>query len=69
MPFPEMDVSVTMTGEEWVVLMARIVGKPLSKKGGKIYTIACIKLTDQLTAASDANPSATKKPADFFEGR
>ena len=68
MSFPDMDVSVTMTGEEWVVLLCRIVGQPLSEKGGEIYCNAADKLQKQLTAASNANPSFDKKLANFLDG-
>ena len=68
MPFPDMDVSVTLTGEEWTVLIARWIRKPLSEKGEAIYHNASKKLREQLLAASDTNPSIVKKPADFLEG-
>lgn len=68
MPFPDMDVSVTLTGEEWMVFLCRTLQQPLSEKGREIYEVACEKLTEQLNAASDANPSVINKPADFLEG-
>jgi hypothetical protein len=56
MTFRDMDVTVTMTGEEWFTLIAKMVGKPLSKKGYQVLKSAQSKLTDQVVAASDANP-------------
>lgn len=68
MPFPDMDVPVTLTGEEWTALLGRMVDKRLSKKGETIYRNACMKLQSQLLAASNANPSiGVKPPADFLE--
>jgi hypothetical protein len=57
MPFPDMDVSVTMTGEEWTALLGRLISRELSKKGERVYLSATTKLKNQLLAASDANPS------------
>lgn len=58
MPFPDMNVPVTLTGEEWTTLLARIAGRSLSAKGCRVYNSAARKLKDQLLAASDANQSA-----------
>jgi len=69
MPFPDMEIPVTMTGEEWTVLLACIAKMPLSAKGEMIFFNASNKLQEQLLAASRANPSAVKKLADFLEGR
>jgi hypothetical protein len=57
MPFPDMDVPVTLTGEEWTTLLARIAGYPFSNKGEAVYKTATDKLTKQLLDASNANPS------------
>lgn len=62
MPFPEMDVPVTMTGEEWTALLGRLVRRPLSPKGEITYKRATEKLQAQLLAASNANPSIIKRP-------
>ena len=69
MSFPDMDVSVTLTGEEWTTFLARFCGKSLSAKGEKIFHNASKKLQQQLLAASRANPSVVKKPAYFLDGR
>jgi hypothetical protein len=51
-PFPKRRVSVTLTGEEWVMLLARILGKEMSLKGAKVYRSAADKLNKQLLEAS-----------------
>lgn len=61
MAFPEMDVPVTLTGEEWTAVLGRLLRRELSPKGAKIYNGACTKLQEQLLAASNANPSV-KEP-------
>lgn len=57
MPFPDMDVSVTLTGEEWTALLAKLTSRGLSAKGIRVYDSAARKLQAQLLAASNANPS------------
>ena len=53
-PFSKQQVSVTMSGEEWVALIARVLNKPLSKRGEKVYQEAQLRLTHQLREASKA---------------
>ena len=50
--FPKMDVPVTLTGEEWTVVLGRILQRQLSPAGVVIYNRAATKLQDQLLAAS-----------------
>jgi hypothetical protein len=57
MPFPETDVPVTLTGEEWTTVLARMIRADLSPKGRAVYHAATKKLQAQLLAASNANPS------------
>lgn len=57
--FPKRDVPVTLTGEEWVAVLARIVGQKnpryaLNAKGAAIYNRAATKLQRQLMDASGA---------------
>jgi hypothetical protein len=51
-PFPKREVSITLTGEEWVTVLARILGKEMSLKGAKVYRKAADKLNKQLLEAS-----------------
>jgi hypothetical protein len=51
--FSKTDVTVTLTGEEWFALLARIAKRPLSPEGAAIYHDATIKLQQQILAASD----------------
>jgi hypothetical protein len=56
-PFSERDVSVTLRGDEWAVLLAKIGGKPLSAEGRCIYAAGAKKLGDQLLAAAEVAKS------------
>jgi hypothetical protein len=56
--FGETSISITLLGEEWFALMARILGHPLSPEGSRVYRRAADKLSDQLSAASDKVPIA-----------
>lgn len=69
MAFSDMDVSVTMKGEEWFALLARIKclldGKTklqsfdtLSAKGAKAYNRGMTKLQKQIVAVAKANPDS-----------
>lgn len=53
-PFPKAPVPVTLTGEEWTAILARIAkGAPgLSPYGLDVYRRAQDKLCMQITAAS-----------------
>jgi hypothetical protein len=64
--FSKIDVSVTLTGEEWFTILARIncllkgmtrleSADTLSAKGAKVYNRAMGKLQEQLLAASAAS--------------
>jgi hypothetical protein len=53
-PFSKREVSITLTGEQWVTLLARILQQPLSPKGAKVYNTAAFQLQRQLGAASEA---------------
>lgn len=57
-PFPQADVSVTLTGYEWTAILGRIV-RPhdLSDFGREQYQEATRKLREQLLAASELHPS------------
>ena len=57
MSFRDMDVTVTMTGEEWFALMAKMAGNSLSVKGQDALNRAMKALYQQVGAASDANPA------------
>lgn len=59
--FGKTPVSITLTGEEWTALAARITGRELSGKGSRVYREAVRKLSAQLGDASDAH-KLTKKP-------
>ena len=52
-PFPKREVSVTLTGEQWVTLLARILRKDLSPKGERVYHAATTRLQKQLGDASE----------------
>ena len=58
MAFSDMDVSVTMKGEEWFALLARIERVPLSAKGAKAYNRGMTKLQKQIVAVAKANPDS-----------
>lgn len=49
--FSKLDVTVTLSGEEWFALMCRLDGRGLSNKGLKLYKSACAKLQTQVLAA------------------
>jgi hypothetical protein len=52
-PFPKRDVTVTLTGEEWTTLLARMINRELSAKGAKVYRQATTKLQQQILAQSE----------------
>ncbi len=52
--FGKREVTVTLLGEEWFALLARAVGRGLSKEGAAAYNRAATKMKEQLSAASDA---------------
>jgi hypothetical protein len=52
--FSKMDVTVTLTGEEWFAIVSRLARKELSRKGAQVYLSAQDKLQEQLSAASEA---------------
>jgi hypothetical protein len=60
--FGKTPVSITLTGEEWFALLARIDGRELSPKGSRIYRDASKKLCAQLGDASDAHTLEKKPP-------
>jgi hypothetical protein len=51
-PFPKRDVAITLTGEQWVTLLARILRKELSPKGERVYHTAATRLNQQLEEAN-----------------
>jgi hypothetical protein len=51
--FGKTDVTVTLTGEEWFALLARIAKRPLSPEGARIYKVAVGKLQQEILAESD----------------
>jgi len=51
--FSESNICVTLTGEEWFAVIARMTGQPLSKKGNTLYQAAVRKLTKQILTASE----------------
>ena len=51
-PFHKRRVTVTLTGEEWTTLLARILHRELSLKGEQVYRKAADKLNKQLMKAS-----------------
>jgi len=53
--FSKLDVTVTLSGEEWFAVLSRIAGRDLSLKGAKIYNAAAGKLQTQILAASCAS--------------
>lgn len=50
--FGKREVTVTMLGEEWTTIVAKLGGKVLSSEGKAVYVKAAAKLGDQLLAAS-----------------
>ncbi len=56
MTFSEMDVTVTMRGEEWFTIMAQLARRDLSLKGKTLLKSGLKKMQEQVVAASDANP-------------
>lgn len=52
--FPKADVPVTLTGEEWTTVLAKLAGRPLSKIGAGIWKSAATKMQAQILAASNA---------------
>lgn len=61
--FSNMDVTVTMKGEEWFALLARIIGRDLSAKGARTYNTAAGRMQEQILAAS----RESLKPTQTFE--
>jgi hypothetical protein len=59
--FGKTDVSVTLTGEEWFAILARLVNRPLSKQGAATYNKATEKMQVQLLAASDRSIKGLKQ--------
>ena len=53
--FPKRDVTVTLTGEQWVAFLARHTQTSLSAKGKKLAAEATRSICNQLTAASHAD--------------
>ena len=51
--FCKAQVSVTMSGEQWFALMARIASQGLSLEGARRYAEATVLLTQQIKEASD----------------
>ena len=49
--FPKADVTVTLTGEEWFIILGKLVDRDLSKKGMALYHEASRKLGKQLLEA------------------
>ena len=47
-PFAKREVPVTLTGEQWVTLLARLLRKDLSPKGMRTYNKAATRLQEQL---------------------
>lgn len=46
--FSKAQVTVTMTGEQWLALMARVARKPLSPEGVRIAGEAAMSLLERL---------------------
>lgn len=44
--------SITLTGEEWTAILAKLIGRGLSLKGTKAYNRAAGKIQTQLTERS-----------------
>lgn len=57
-PFSEADITVTLTGSEWVTLLARMLRRELSKKGEATYHEATTKLQKQLLTAQTTHKGA-----------
>jgi len=53
MDFRNLDVTVTLKGEEWFALMTKLAGKPLSDEGRAILRRAQQKLGEQVTHAAE----------------
>jgi hypothetical protein len=53
--FSKLDVTVTLSGEEWFALLSRLDGRGLSLKGLKLYKRAIGKLQSCVLAASCAS--------------
>ena len=49
--FPQAEITITLTGEEWTVILARCCGQAFSMKGRATYALASDKLGRQLLAA------------------
>jgi hypothetical protein len=56
-PFSQREVAVVLTGAEWFALLARLLRKPLSDKGRRVYVSAAEKLKGQLSKASGVKAS------------
>jgi hypothetical protein len=57
-PFSKRQIAITMSGAEWVALIARVIDKPLSEAGVRVYEQAQKKMIKQLRAASKAEEIA-----------
>ena len=49
--FFEREITITLTGAEWFAYIARVLGKPLSAEGARLYSQAGEKIQQQLSAA------------------
>lgn len=47
------EVSVVLTAEEWMTIIARLAQKPLSKAGEEIYKRASVRMQQQMLRASN----------------
>lgn len=56
MSFRKMNVTVTMTGEEWFSILAHLAKRGLSPKGEALRRSGLDKMQKQVVAASEANP-------------
>jgi hypothetical protein len=52
--FRKLDVTVTLTGEQWFAVIAQCAGKPFSKEGLKILREAEKKLGTTVVKAAEA---------------
>jgi hypothetical protein len=50
--FSKLDVTVTLTGEEWFALLSRLDGRSLSPKGMKVWATAARELQIQILNAN-----------------
>lgn len=59
MSFRDMEIPVTMTGEEWFALLAFIAKRDLSAKGRDAYNRALGKMSSQVVKVARDNPTVT----------